>query len=56
MRHRRDDGHVLIWMGFAENFTCAALDEFRSAYWTSEQVTLHTSVAYFPKIKYTTVS
>ena len=52
MRHRREnlqDGHVLIWMDFAENFTCAALDEVQSAYWTSEQVTLHTSVAYFPK-------
>lgn len=52
MRNRREnleDGHVLIWMDFAENFTCTALDEVQSAYWTSEQVTLHTSVAYFPK-------
>jgi len=52
MRRRRENlenGHVLIWMDFAENFTCTALDEVQSAYWTSEQVTLHTSVAYFPK-------
>jgi hypothetical protein len=29
MRHLREnleDGHVLIWMDFAENFTCSALD------------------------------
>ena len=35
---------VLIWMDFAENYTCAQ-DGYRSA----EAVTLHTVVVYFPK-------
>ena len=49
LRENLQDSHVLVWMDFAENFTCAALDEVQSAYWTSEQVTLHTTVVYFPK-------
>ena len=49
LRENLNDGQVLVWMDFAENFTCAALDEVQSANWTSEQVTLHTTVVYFPK-------
>ena len=32
LRENSNDGHVLVWMDFAENFTCAALDEVQSAY------------------------
>ncbi|MES9879799.1 MAG: hypothetical protein ABW185_02860 [Sedimenticola sp.] len=48
LREDLPDGHVMIWMDFAENFTCTALEEVQSAYWTSDMVTLHTSVIYFP--------
>jgi hypothetical protein len=48
LRNSLPEGHVLAWMDFAENFTCSALEEVQSAYWTSDQVTLHTSVIYFP--------
>lgn len=48
LRENLSHGHALIWMDFADNFTCTAL-EVQSAYWTADMVTLHTSVAYFPK-------
>lgn len=41
-------GEVLLWMDFAENYTCASLEEVQSAYWNTSMVSLHTMVAYFP--------
>lgn len=48
LRENIPAGHVLIWMEFAENFTCTALEEVQSVYWTADMVALHTSVVYFP--------
>lgn len=47
LQENLDDGYVLLWMDFAENYICISLDEVQSAYWTSEQVNLHTCIAYF---------
>ena len=47
-RENLEEGEVLAWMDFAENFTCSAMDEVQSAYWNPEMVTLHTMVIYFP--------
>jgi hypothetical protein len=49
LRENLDDGNVLIWMDFAENFSCTSVDEVQSAYWNNAMVTLHTQVIYFPK-------
>ena len=49
LRENLDDWHIMVWMDFAENFTCTAVEEVASAYWTADVVTLHTSVVYFPK-------
>lgn len=48
-RENLDDGHVLIWMDIAENFSCASVDAVQSAYWNNAMVTLYTQVIYFPK-------
>jgi enterochelin esterase-like enzyme len=48
-RESLKNGEIFIWMDFAENFTCSAVEEVQSAYWNSEMVTLHTMVIYFPK-------
>lgn len=41
-------GEILLWMDFAENYTCASMEEVQSAYWNASMVSLHTMVAYFP--------
>ena len=46
LRGDLEDGHILFWMDYAENFTCVSLDEVQSAY---QQVTLHTTDVYFPE-------
>ena len=33
-------------MDFAENYSCSAHDEAQSAYWTTEQVTIHPFMAF----------
>ena len=43
------DGHCLVQMDFAENFTCTSADEVQSAYWNGTAVTLHPVVIYFKK-------
>jgi len=48
-RESLKNGEVFIWMDFAENFTCSAVEEVQSAYWNPQMVTLHTMVIYFPK-------
>lgn len=48
-RESLKDGEVFIWMDFAENFTCSAVEEVQSAYWNPQMVTLHTMGIYFPK-------
>ncbi|XP_048247076.1 uncharacterized protein LOC125377504 [Haliotis rufescens] len=41
------DGHIIIQMDFAENFTCSSMDEIQSAYWNPTNVTLHPVVVYY---------
>jgi hypothetical protein len=48
LRENLPDGEVLLWMDFAENYTCASMEEVQSAYWNASMVSLHTMVAYFP--------
>lgn len=38
---------VLLWMDFAENFTCTVSEQVQSAYWNQAAVTLHTMVMYY---------
>lgn len=47
-RETRRLGEILLWMDFAENYTCASMEEVQSAYWNTGMVSLHTMVAYFP--------
>lgn len=47
-RKTRRLGEILLWMDFAENYTCASVEEVQSAYWNTGMVSLHTMVAYFP--------
>jgi hypothetical protein len=39
-RESLKNGEVFIWMDFAENFTCSAVEEVQSAYWNPQMVTL----------------
>lgn len=41
------EGHAIIQMDFAENFTCSSAEEVQSAYWNSCAVTLHPVVTYY---------
>lgn len=46
LKNNLPDGHVIVQMDFAENFTCQTLDEIQSAYWNATPVTIHPVVAY----------
>lgn len=48
LRENLPVGEILLWMDFAENYTCASMEEVQSAYWNASMVSLHTMVAYFP--------
>ncbi|KAK3104833.1 hypothetical protein FSP39_011252 [Pinctada imbricata] len=48
LREKLPEGEVLLWMDFAENYTCSSLEEVQSAYWNASMVSLHTMVVYFP--------
>jgi hypothetical protein len=41
------EGHVIVQMDFAENFTCSSAEEVQSAYWNPSAVTLHPVVTYY---------
>lgn len=47
LRENLPAGEILLWMDFAENYTCASMEEVQSAYWNASMVSLHTMVAYF---------
>ena len=47
MKKRLPTGHVLVQMGFNENYTCSTLEEIQSAYWNISTVTLHLAVIYY---------
>lgn len=49
LRKDLPEGHALVWMDYAENFTCSSVEQPQSAYWNSAMVTLHTTVAYLPQ-------
>ncbi|XP_063966655.1 uncharacterized protein LOC135156857 [Lytechinus pictus] len=51
LRENLKEGEVLVWMDFAENYTCSAMEEVQSAYWNAQSVSLHTMVTYFPQKK-----
>jgi hypothetical protein len=36
-------------MDFAENYNYTSVEEVQSAYWNSQMISLHTTVAYFPE-------
>ena len=40
-------GHMIVQMDFAENYSCQSVEEVQSAYWNSTMVTLHPAVAYY---------
>lgn len=48
LRENLPDGHVLVWMDFAENHACSSVEEIQSAYWNTSMILLHTMVVYFP--------
>ena len=48
LRENLAEGHIVVWMDFAENYICSSMDEVQSAYWNANMVTLHTQVVYFP--------
>ncbi|XP_066014894.1 uncharacterized protein [Pocillopora verrucosa] len=41
------EGHMIVQMDFAENYTCQSVEEVQSAWWNGTMVTLHPAVAYF---------
>ncbi|CAC5404494.1 unnamed protein product [Mytilus coruscus] len=49
LRENLKDGNIMIWMDFAENYNCSAVEEIQSAYWNTAMVSLHTMVVYFPE-------
>lgn len=47
LKQRLPDGHIVVQMDFAENFTHQAPEEIQSAYWCQTQTSLHPAVAYY---------
>ena len=43
--------HVIVQMNFSENYNCVSAEEVQSAYWNSNNVTLHPTVLYFKTAK-----
>lgn len=41
------EGHMIVQMDFAENYTCQSVEEVQSAWWNGTMVTLHPAVADF---------
>lgn len=37
---------MVVWMDFAENYSCVSLEEIQSAYWNATAISLHTMVVY----------
>jgi len=37
---------MVVWMDFAENYSCVSLKEIQSAYWNATAISLHTMVVY----------
>ena len=48
LRENLPQNEILVWMDFAENYTCSTVEEPQKAYWNKDSVSLHTMVAYFP--------
>ena len=48
LRENLPQNEILLWMDFAENYTCSTVEEPQKAYWNKDSVSLHTMVAYFP--------
>jgi hypothetical protein len=49
LRQNLPKKEVLVWMDFAENYSCSSVEEVQSAYWNAQMVSLHTMVVYFPE-------
>jgi len=47
LRENLPDGHALVWVDFAENYSCSSVEEIQSAYWNTSMITLHTMVVYY---------
>ena len=47
LKENLPEGHAIIQMDFAENFSCQNMDEIQSAYWNQTQATLHPVVVNF---------
>lgn len=48
LRENLPENEILLWMDFAENYSCTNMEEVQSAYWNTDMVSLHTMVAYLP--------
>ena len=48
LRENLQNGEIVMWMDFWENYVCSQLDGIQSSYWNPQMVTLHTIVAYLP--------
>ena len=48
LRENLPENEILLWMDFAENYSCSSVEEVQSAFWNVEMVSLHTMVAYLP--------
>jgi hypothetical protein len=46
LKENLPNGHVIVQMDFAENYTCRSFEEVQSAYWNANMVTLHPVVIY----------
>ena len=46
LRQNLPKDEIMVWMDFAENFSCTSQEEVQSAYWTTDMISLHTMVVY----------
>lgn len=46
LRENLPPDEIMVWMDFAENFTCSSPEEVQSAYWSTDMISLHTMVVY----------
>ena len=46
LRESLSENEMVVWMDFAENYSCVSLEEIQSAYWNATAISLHTMVVY----------
>jgi hypothetical protein len=46
LRESLSENEMVVWMDFAQNYSCISLEDIQSTYWNATPISLHTMVVY----------